>query len=60
MSDIQGIKADMQALGQAAKAAAAELAVATPRAKQWAIEAAAVAVQTNEAAILAANAQDMD
>jgi glutamate-5-semialdehyde dehydrogenase len=50
----------MQAMGQRARAAAADLAFASPEAKKRALEAAADAVTARLPDILAANAQDME
>ncbi len=52
-------QAIMDQLGQAARAAAAELAVADTAAKNRALLAAAAAIRAASAAILAANAEDM-
>ena len=49
----------MQALGRAAREAAAELALATPESKTRALEAAATAIREQQDAILAANDRDM-
>jgi glutamate-5-semialdehyde dehydrogenase len=56
----QDIPALMQAMGQRARAAAADLAFASPEAKKRALEAAADAVTARLPDILAANAQDME
>jgi glutamate-5-semialdehyde dehydrogenase len=53
------IPALMQAMGQRARAAAADLAFASPEAKRRALEAAADCVTSRLPDILAANAQDM-
>ena len=49
----------MARMGEAARAAAAELAFAPPEAKRRALEAAATAVEAHAQAILAANAADL-
>ena len=54
------IRAEMRAIGERARAAAAELAVAAPEAKTRALEAAAEAVLARQDMILAANAEDME
>ena len=54
------IAAEMKKIGQAAKAASAELAFADAEVKQRALENASDAVWINRADILAANALDMD
>jgi glutamate-5-semialdehyde dehydrogenase len=54
--DIQAI---MAAIGERARAAAAELAFATPEAKQMALSIAADAILADQGQILAANALDM-
>jgi glutamate-5-semialdehyde dehydrogenase len=54
--DIQAI---MAAIGERARAAAAELAFATPEAKQMALSVAADAILADQGQILAANALDM-
>jgi glutamate-5-semialdehyde dehydrogenase len=51
--------ADMAALGQAARAAAEQLAVSDSETKAEALLAAAAAIRTNQAAILEANRADM-
>lgn len=53
------LESQMTSLGQAARAAAAELALADPAQKDRALLAAAAALRSKEAAILAANAEDM-
>ncbi|WP_118132640.1 glutamate-5-semialdehyde dehydrogenase [Oceanicella sp. SM1341] len=58
--DAVDIKGMMQGLGEAARAAAAELAFAPADAKRDALLAAADAITAREAEILAANAQDME
>ncbi|HSF65654.1 MAG TPA: gamma-glutamyl-phosphate reductase, partial [Paracoccaceae bacterium] len=59
-----GARADagdmMRRMGEAARAAAAELAFAPAHAKRAALLAAADAVAADEAAIIAANALDLD
>jgi len=61
MKDLtDNIPALMAEIGARAKAAAAELAFAAPEAKTKALEAAADAVWTRRAEIVAANAKDMD
>ena len=59
MKDEMDIATVMADIGARARAAAAELAVATPGAKRHAIEAAADAVWQDRDAILAANAEDL-
>ncbi|MAU52408.1 MAG: glutamate-5-semialdehyde dehydrogenase [Roseovarius sp.] len=59
MKDLSDIPALMAEIGARARVAAAELASATPEAKQAALEAAADCVWTRRDAILAANAEDM-
>jgi glutamate-5-semialdehyde dehydrogenase len=54
------IPAMMTEIGDRARAAAAELAFASPEAKRTALEAAADAIITDESEILAANALDME
>ncbi|MPZ09135.1 MAG: glutamate-5-semialdehyde dehydrogenase [Kiloniellaceae bacterium] len=54
--DLQSV---MTALGRAARAAAAELALAEPEAKKLALQAAARAIRSQAATIAAANATDM-
>ena len=53
------LEREMQALGRAARAAAAELALAPRAVKDRALEAAAAALRRDQDAILAANARDM-
>ena len=53
------IQAMMAAIGERARAAAAELAFATPEAKQMALSVAADAILADQGQILAANALDM-
>ena len=53
------LEQQMDSLGRAARAAAAELALAAPEHKNKALFAAATALRAKEAAILEANAQDM-
>ena len=60
MKDIDNIAATMADLGARAKAAAAELAFATPEAKRQALEAAAAAVWAQRSEIIEANAKDLD
>ena len=60
MKDLTDIPALMHQIGAKAKAAAADLGFAAPEIKQRALEAAADAVWTRRAEIVAANAQDMD
>ncbi|MEM1235476.1 MAG: glutamate-5-semialdehyde dehydrogenase [Pseudomonadota bacterium] len=60
MKDIDTIAATMADLGARAKAAAAELAFATPEAKRAALEAAADAVWARRGEIIAANAEDLE
>ena len=60
MKDIADITDIMSEIGTAAKAAAAELAFATPQAKRLALETAADAVLANTAEIIDANAKDME
>ncbi|GAB4388157.1 glutamate-5-semialdehyde dehydrogenase [Albidovulum sp.] len=59
MKDMDGIVEVMTALGRAARAAAAELAFATPEAKAAALAAAADAVRARRDEIEAANARDL-
>ncbi|SHL35266.1 glutamate-5-semialdehyde dehydrogenase [Roseovarius marisflavi] len=59
MTEHQDITALMADIGARAKAAAADLAVASPEAKRAALEAAADAVWDGRAEILAANAKDL-
>ena len=54
------LKAQMQELGRAARAAAEKLALAPAEAKATALKAAAAALRRNADAIKAANAEDMD
>lgn len=58
-ADTADIAATMQAIGAAAKAAALELATATPESKNAALHAAADAIRTRKDEILAANANDV-
>ncbi len=60
MKDSDNIPALMAQLGARAKAAAAELAFAPAEAKQRALEAAADAVWTHRAEIIAANEKDLE
>ena len=60
MKDIENIPHLMKDLGARAKAAATELALTTAEAKTAALRAAADAVWTQRAGIIAANMQDMD
>ncbi|MGB1035275.1 MAG: glutamate-5-semialdehyde dehydrogenase, partial [Primorskyibacter sp.] len=60
MTDFTDIPALMATIGQNARAAAAELAFAPAEVKAQALMAAADAVWTRRAEIIAANAQDMD
>jgi glutamate-5-semialdehyde dehydrogenase len=53
------LHAAMEAIGQAARAAATEMALATAEAKSAALTAAAAAIRTQRSAILQANARDM-
>jgi len=53
------LHAEMQAMGQAARAAAAEMALATAATKSAALTAAAAAIRKRRPAILQANARDM-
>ena len=55
----EDLQSEMEAIGAAAKAAAAELAIATTAAKNAALKAAAAALREDAAAILEANARDM-
>jgi glutamate-5-semialdehyde dehydrogenase len=59
MKDLTDIPALMAEIGARARAAASELATATPEAKQAALKAAADAVWSQRDTILAANAEDM-
>ncbi len=60
MKDVSDITEIMTEIGRKAKAAAAELAFATPDAKQKALEVAAGTVWEQRAEIIAANAKDME
>ncbi|MEO9824477.1 MAG: glutamate-5-semialdehyde dehydrogenase [Paracoccaceae bacterium] len=60
MKDVADIAEIMMEIGAKAKAAAAELAFASPDAKQQALESAADAVWENRAGIIEANAVDME
>ena len=60
MSDMQTIPAIMAGLGQAARAAAAELAYAPSQAKERALRVAADTLCANTDQIIAANAKDLD
>ena len=60
MKDFTDIPALMQDIGTRAKAAAAELAFASPDAKRKALEAAAEAIWAARAAIIEANGKDME
>ncbi|WP_294621492.1 glutamate-5-semialdehyde dehydrogenase [uncultured Roseovarius sp.] len=60
MKDLENIPALMADIGMRARAASAELAVATSQAKQTALEAAADAVWARRAEIIEANAKDLD
>ncbi len=53
------LHAEMEAIGRAARAAAADMALATAEAKSAALTAAAAAIRAQRAAILQANARDM-
>ncbi len=55
----EDLQSEMAAIGAAAKAAAAQLAIATTAAKNAALEAAAAALRAESGKILAANARDM-
>ncbi len=55
----EDLQSEMEAIGAAAKAAAARLAIATTAAKNAALEAAAAALRSESASILEANARDM-
>ena len=59
MKDLGDIRAIMDGIGTRARAAAAELAYATPGDKRRALEAAADAVDAQSDTIIAANAKDM-
>jgi glutamate-5-semialdehyde dehydrogenase len=54
------LRARMEAIGQAARAAAAELAVASAETKAKALKAAAESIRRSAAEILTANAKDME
>jgi glutamate-5-semialdehyde dehydrogenase len=60
MKDLENIPALMTEIGQRARAASAELAVATSEAKKAALDAAADAVWSRRAAIIEANAKDIE
>ncbi len=60
MKDLTDIPALMADIGRRAKAAAAELAFASPEAKRQALEAAADAVWARRDEIVAANARDLE
>jgi glutamate-5-semialdehyde dehydrogenase len=60
MKDTDNIPALMAEIGKRARAAAAELAFASPEAKRKALMAAADAVHDNRAHIVAENAKDLD
>ena len=60
MKDVDDIPALMAEMGRRARAAAAELGFATAERKHAALIAAAEAVWTNRAGIIAANAQDLE
>ncbi|MGH6927655.1 MAG: hypothetical protein ACREEV_04990, partial [Dongiaceae bacterium] len=53
------LHAEMDAIGRAARAAAAEIALATAEAKGAALTAAAAAIRAQRSTILQANARDM-
>ncbi len=55
----EDLQSEMEAIGAAAKAAAAELAIATTAVKNAALIAAAAALRSESASILEANARDM-
>ena len=55
----EDLQSEMEAIGAAAKAAAAQLAIATTAAKNAALEAAAAALRAESGKILEANARDM-
>ena len=55
----EDLQSEMEAIGAAAKAAAAQLAIATTAAKNAALTAAAAALRSESASILEANARDM-
>lgn len=58
-ADAADIRATMQGIGAAAKAAALELASATPESKNAALHAASAAIRARKDEILAANANDV-
>jgi glutamate-5-semialdehyde dehydrogenase len=58
-ADVADIRATMQGIGAAAKAAALELASATPESKNAALHAASAAIRARKDGILAANANDV-
>jgi glutamate-5-semialdehyde dehydrogenase len=58
-ADVADIRATMQGIGAAAKAAALELASATPESKNAALHAASAAIRARKDEILAANANDV-
>jgi glutamate-5-semialdehyde dehydrogenase len=60
MKDMENIPALMADLGRRARAAAAELAFAAPKAKRAALDAAADVLEARADTILDANAKDMD
>ena len=60
MKDLENIPALMTEIGKRARAASADLAVATSEAKQAALDAAADAVWSRRAAIIEANAKDLE
>jgi len=60
MKDLTDIARVMEELGQQAKAAAAQLAYASPESKRTALEAAATAVWAQRDLILEGNAKDME
>ncbi|QGX98537.1 glutamate-5-semialdehyde dehydrogenase [Roseovarius faecimaris] len=60
MKDLDNIPALMAEIGARAKAAAAELATASPDSKKKALDAAAEAVWAGRSAIIAANDKDME
>ena len=57
--DADAIRAEIRAMGRAAKAATARLATTPPEAKTRALRAAAAAIRADQADILAENAKDM-
>jgi len=59
-SDGRDVKASMRAIGLAARAAARELALASPEAKEAALRAAAAHLRSDIAGILEANRADVD